>query len=191
MIGEFNKYNAMAAIAACKALGIKDEAIRKGLNSFIPPKGREDIVYKKEFTVMIDFAHTPNAIDQILKSVRPNVKGKIIHVFGSAGARDESKRPIMGKMSCQYSDIIILTSEDPRKEPVEKIMSEIGSGINKKVKVLKIPDREKAILQAIQIAKKGDLVICTGKSHEKSMNYGHGEVAWDEYKVVKDSLKTI
>ncbi|MDP2586095.1 MAG: UDP-N-acetylmuramyl-tripeptide synthetase [Candidatus Levybacteria bacterium] len=191
LIGEFNKYNVLAAIAACKALGIKDEAIRKGIKSFMAPRGRAEIVCKKDFTVMIDFAHTPNSIDQILKSVRTSVKGKIIHVFGSAGARDIIKRPLMGEMSSKYADVIILTAEDPRKESVEKIMTQIESGINNKTKVLKISDRRKAIESAIKMAQKGDLVLLTGKSHEKSMNYGQGEVAWDEYKAVKDVLRTI
>jgi UDP-N-acetylmuramoyl-L-alanyl-D-glutamate--2,6-diaminopimelate ligase len=189
LIGEFNKYNALAAIGVCKALGIKDNAIRRGIESFIPPKGREDIIYEKDFTVMIDFAHTPNAIDQILKAIRPIVKGRIIHVFGSAGARDVTKRPLMGKMSSKSADVIILTAEDPRREPLEKIISEIKSGINnKKSEVLKILDRKEAIRRAIKMAKKGDYVLLTGKSHEKSMNYGQGEEKWDEYEVAREAL---
>ena len=195
LIGEFNKYNILAAVAACKTLGIEDNQIRRGIESFEPPKGREDIVYEKDFTVMIDFAHTPNAIDQILKSVRTFAKGKIIHVFGSAGARDTTKRPLMGEMSSKYADIIILTAEDPRKESVEKINHDIESGIkNNELRIknrtlIKIEDRRKAIESAIKIARKGDLVLITGKSHEKSMNYGQGEEPWDEYGVVRDALR--
>ncbi len=193
LIGEFNIYNILAAISACKALGIKDEDIKNGIRTFKPPIGRGDIVHDEDFKVMIDFAHTPNAFEQILKSIRPMVKGRLIHVFGSAGLRDVTKRPIMGKISSQYADIIILTSEDPRSESVDKITGEIKSGImnhelRKKI-ILKIPDRKKAIETAIRMAKKGDFVIMTGKSHEKSMNYGYGEVAWDEYRVVRDALK--
>jgi len=195
LIGEFNKYNILAAVAACKTLGIEDNQIRRGIESFEPPKGREDIVYEKDFTVMIDFAHTPNAIDQILKSVRTFAKGKIIHVFGSAGARDTTKRSLMGEMSSKYADIIILTAEDPRKESVEKINHDIESGIkNNELRIknrtlIKIEDRRKAIESAIKIARKGDLVLITGKSHEKSMNYGQGEEPWDEYGVVRDALR--
>ena len=191
LIGEFNKYNILAAISVCKELGISTDAIKKGIKSFVPPTGREDVVYKKDFTVMIDFAHTPNAFDQILKSIRPQVKGKLIHVFGAAGLRDKTKRPIMGKISSQYANIIILTSEDPRSESIEKINKEIESGILKQRlgQVLKISNRKKAIETAIKMAKKGDFVIVTGKSHEKSMNYGHGEKPWDEYKAVRDALK--
>ena len=191
LIGEFNKYNILAAIAACKELGISDKNIRKGIESFVLPLGREEVIYKKDFTAMIDFAHTPNAFEQILKSVRPMVKGRLIHVFGSAGQRDASKRPLMGKASSKYSDIIILTSEDPRSESVEKICEEIESGIknHESRTILKVYDRKKAIEAAIGIAEKGDFVIMTGKSHEKSMNYGHGEVPWDEYKAAKAALE--
>lgn len=190
LIGEFNKYNILAAIAACKALGINSEDIRKGIKSFVAPLGREDVVYDKDFKVMIDFAHTPNAIDQVLSAIRPDIKGKLIHVFGSAGLRDQTKRPIMGKNSSQYADVIILTSEDPRSESVDQINKQIESGIvNKKLQLLKIPDRKKAIETAIEMAKKEDFVIITGKSHEKSMNYGNGEVAWDEYDTVRKALR--
>lgn len=195
LIGEFNKYNILAAISVCKSLGITDNFIRKGIKSFIPPIGREDIVYKKDFSVMIDFAHTPNAFEQILKSIRPTVKGKIIHVFGSAGLRDRTKRPKMGQISAQYADIIILTSEDPRSEKKSVIMDDIASGIKnlefriRNRSLIKIEDRKNAIETAISMAKKGDFVIMTGKSHEKSMNYGHGEEPWDEYEVVREGLR--
>ena len=148
---------------------------------------------------MIDLAHTPNAFEQILKSVRPMVKGRLIHVFGSAGLRDRTKRPLMGKISSQYADVIILTSEDPRSESVESINNGIKSGIShfakasrgkqNSVHLIEIPDRREAIEAAIRMAKKGDFVIMTGKSHEKSMNYGHGEVPWDEYKAAKAALE--
>ncbi len=206
LIGEFNKYNILAAVGACKVLGISDEAIRKGIETFAPPIGREEIVYKNIFTVMVDFAHTPNAFEQVLSSIRPNIKGRLIHVFGSAGERDSSKRPIMGKISAKYAGIIILTAEDPRSESVEKIMEEIVSGIqnskfeiqkyNSKVKnkgdkniIFKIADRKEAIKAAVKMARKGDFVLITGKAHERSMNYGKGEEPWDEFGTVKEALK--
>ena len=192
LFGEFNKYNILAAVSVCKALGVEDSKIRSGIKSFKPPKGREDIVYKNSFSVMIDFAHTPNAFEVVLRDLRrANVKGRIIHVFGSAGARDATKRPLMGKTSAKYADILILTAEDPRKEPIEKIVNEIASGVTDAKKVLKIYDRKKAISEAIKMARKEDFVLITGKSHEKSMNYGHGEEPWDEYETVRSVLKNI
>src|SRR3989344_1790919 len=192
LIGQFNKYNVLAGIAACVSLGIEGNKIRKAILAFKPPIGREDIVYKNSFTVMIDFAHTPNAFEQILNSVRPNMKGRLIHVFGSAGLRDATKRPLMGEVSSKYADIIILTSEDPRSESVDNIMDNIESGIKNHelgINLFRITDRKEAIESAIEMAGRGDMVLITGKSHEKSMNYGEGEITWDEYGAVRNALK--
>ncbi len=191
LLGDFNKYNVLAAVAVCKTLGVKDESIKKAFQTFHLPIGREDYVYEKGFSVMIDFAHTPNAFEQILSAVRPITKGRIIHVFGSAGERDALKRPFLGEISSQYCDILVLTAEDPRKEDVNKIISEIEEGIKKeKCEVIRIPDRNEAIGAAIQMAKKGDLVLITGKAQEASMNYGKGEEPWDEFFVVQKALKS-
>jgi len=199
LIGEFNKYNVLAAVAVCRSLGVDDKTIRNAITSFDPPIGREEIVYENDFTVMVDFAHTPNAYDAILSSIKSNIKFRLIHMFGVAGERDASKRPLMGKASAKYSDIIILTAEDPRSESVEKIMNEIESGIkipnskfqipNKsKIQIFKIPNRQEAITAAIKMARRGDFVLITGKSHEKSMNYGKGEEPWDEFGAVSRAL---
>jgi UDP-N-acetylmuramoyl-L-alanyl-D-glutamate--2,6-diaminopimelate ligase len=190
LLGEFNKYNVLASIAACRALEIADESIKKALKSFHMPIGRVDYVYREDFSVMIDFAHTSNASEQILKAVRPTVKGSLIHVFGSAGERDVLKRPFLGEISSEYCDIIILTAEDPRTEDVNAIIAQIEVGIRKgKCEVIRIPDRKEAIQAAIQMAKKDDLVLITGKSQEGSMNYGKGEEPWDEYKMVEEALE--
>ncbi|MEK9178158.1 MAG: UDP-N-acetylmuramyl-tripeptide synthetase [Patescibacteria group bacterium] len=189
LIGEFNTYNVLAAITAAKQLGVPNEKIRTAVSSYIQPIGRADFVYSDEFTVMIDFAHTPNAFEQILKTVRPLFAGRIIHVFGSAGKRDPLKRPMMGEISSQYAEVMVLTAEDPRGENIGKIMNEISSGVKKrKSEIIKIPDRKEAIQAAINMAREGDLVIITGKAHEKSMNYTGREEPWDEYKVVSDAL---
>jgi len=201
----FNKYNILAAISACKALGIDDEKIRNGIKTFTLPIGRVEEVYKKEFTVIVDFAHTPNSIENVLSALNKKAKKRLIHVFGSAGERDNLKRPKMGEASSKYSDIIILTAEDPRSESVDKINEQIEGGISSKFKFLnysdykdktknkkiyfKINDRQEAISFAISIAKRGDLIILTGKSHEKSMNLGKGEEPWSEYEAVKKGLE--
>lgn len=189
LLGEFNQYNVLASVAACKALGITNDAIKKALKTFRMPIGRVDYVYQEDFSIMIDFAHTSNASEQILKAVRPTVKGSLIHVFGSAGERDALKRPFLGEISSQYCDILILTAEDPRKEDVNTIIAEIEGGVKKgKCEVIRIPDRKEAIQAAVQMAKKDDLVLITGKSQESSMNYGQGEEPWDEYRMVKEAL---
>ncbi len=195
LIGKFNDSNILAAIAVCINLGISKNKIIDAVEEFNTPMGRQDIVYNKDFMIMIDFAHTPNSFREILSELRKKVKGKIIHVFGAAGQRDALKRPELGKISSEYSDIVIITAEDPRSENIEKITDEIISGIRNSQNLirhnslLRISDRQKAIIEAIKIAKKDDVVILTGKSHEKSMNYGRGEEPWDEYEVVKKALE--
>lgn len=190
LIGDFNKYNCLAAIAVCRELGLDDNTIKKAISSYINPIGRADIIYNNDFSVVIDFAHTPNAFEQILKGVRPMFKGRLIHVFGSAGKRDTLKRPMMGEISSKFSNIIILTAEDPRGESVAKINSEIESGIkNKKCQIVKIPNRKEAIQAAINMASKEDVVLITGKAHEKSMNYTDKEEPWNEYEVVKNAIE--
>jgi len=211
LVGKFNYYNCLAAIAALLELKIPDEKIKKGIASFKAPAGRQEIVSQKDFLVVNDFAHTPNSFASILPEMKKLTSHRLIHVFGAAAKRDQYKRPEMGKISSQYSDIIILTAEDPRNEPVQQIISQIKSGIgragfefvpyerirnyesgikDKKKYVFEIPDRKEAIDFAVSLARKGDLVLLTGKGHEKSMNYGHGEEPWDESAIAKEALKT-
>lgn len=186
--GEYNQYNCLASIAACKNLGITDNQIRKALRSFKPVVGRMETVYNKSFKVIIDFAHTPNGLREALKAVRSKVKGRIIHVFGSAGLRDVTKRPIMGKISDELADISILTAEDPRTESLNNIIDQINSGF-KKHKPLRIPDRQEAINSAIKMANVDDIIILTGKAHEKSMCFGKKEYPWSEHNAVILALK--
>src|SRR6185312_14453580 len=147
-------YNALAAIGVARKIGIPEAGIQKALLTFVFPKGRGEIVYKKDFTLMIDFAHTPNAFEQLLSSLRPTVAGRLIHVFGSAGARDNTKRPLMGEVASAYDDIVILTSEDPRHEKPEKIINEIEMGMNTNnhVQIFEIVDRKAAIEKAVSLA---------------------------------------
>ena len=161
------------------------------MQSFTLPTGRLETVYDKDFKVIIDFAHTPNALLQLLPAVRKRYLkkgGRLIHVFGSAGLRDFTKRPLMGEASAKYSDVILITEEDYRTEDLKKICEQIGSGIkNKGYKI--IVDRQDAINQAIKIAKTGDIVVLTGKAHEKSLCRGKTEEPWDEYKAVEKALE--
>lgn len=189
-LGTHNLSNALAAALVCKQIGISSDTINKSLQTFVFPTGRGQVVYSDGFTVMVDFAHTPNAFDQLLSSLRPQVKGRLIHVFGSAGERDKTKRPLMGKFASLYDDVAILTAEDPRNESASEIAEEIKKGMQKRkgLEVVVIPDRKKAIEKAIEMAKKGDFVVATGKAHEKSINYGKGEESWDEFAVIKEAL---
>lgn len=185
LIGQFNRYNCLAAIAATNALGVPVRVIRKALLAFTGVSGRMEVVSEKPFRVIVDFAHTPNAIEQVLKTLRPMTKKRLIHVFGSAALRDRTKRPLMGKASARYADVIILTEEDYRTEDVNRIIDEIASGINSGPHVHRYPDRTKAIEFALSLGKPGDCVIITGKGHEKSIARGKIEYPWSDQEVVK------
>lgn len=188
--GSFQEYNELAAISVCKELGISDDKIREGIEGFVLPKGRIEKVYNKDFTVIIDFAHTPNAFAKLLPVLKKQTSGRLIHVFGSAGKRDVTKRPEMGAVSSEFADISILTAEDPRGEDMNTINAQIRKGMKRQTDVLDIPNRKEAIKEAINIAKKGDIVVITGKAHETSMNLdGHKELPWSDFEEVERALK--
>lgn len=199
----FNKENFLAAVSVANLLGIDKSQIQKAINSFEYPKGRQEIVYDREFRAVVDFAHTPNSFSKVLPILKESTKGRLIHVFGCAGLRDASKRPLMGKFASENDDIIILTSEDPRSEKVSDINSQIKIGISGfdtlnyegldtldiKKALVEIPDRQKAINFAVKIAKKGDTIVATGKGHEQSMNLGNGEIPWSDHGAFEKALK--
>ncbi len=185
--GEFNTYNALAALGAAYALGIKKSIAARGVAAFTGVPGRMEDIIEKPFRVIVDFAHTPNAIAQVLKTVHG--RGHLIHVFGSAGLRDRSKRPLMGHESSLWADEIILTEEDYRTEDVGRIMDEIARGIPPEKPVYRYPDRAEAIAFALGRAKKGDTVIITGKGHEKSLCRGSVEYPWSDQEEVKKYLQ--
>ena len=188
---KFNQYNYSIAYTVCQKLGLSDEMILKAMKTFQLPKGRLDLVYDKDFKVIIDFAHTPNALLQLLPEIRKKYlqqSGRLIHVFGSAGLRDFTKRPLMGEASDKFSDIIILTEEDYRTEDPQLICQQITSRIkNKNYQI--ILNRQRAINKAMKTAKRNDVVVITGKGHENSLCRGKIEYPWNEYEAVKKALK--
>ena len=194
--GEYNQLNCLAAAACCRTLGIKTETIKKALKEVKPIIGRlEKINFGQNFQVFIDFAHTPNALKNVLsylKTILPP-QGRLIAVFGSAGLRDQTKRPKMGEIAAHLADIIVLTAEDPRTEDVNQIIAQIAEGCkSQKAKIYKIPDRQEAINFALQKkAKKGDIVVITGKGHERSMCFGKIEYPWSDHEAVKKALKKL
>jgi len=200
----FNKENILAAYACCKELGLSDEEICRGIRTFALPKGRLDKIYDGAFTVYIDFAHTPHSLLQLLKGLKTS-RNTLIHVFGSAGLRDSVKRPEMGKSSGSFADVSIITEEDYRTEDFMKISQMISAGLYEKgfsylePDILKerkfegkvftiIKNRQKAIEFAVEFAQKGDVVVLTGKGHEKSLARGLKEFPWDEYKAAEKAL---
>lgn len=192
-LADFNAYNYLGAYGLCRELGIGETDIVTALKTFQLPAGRIDIVYNKKFMVLVDFAHTPNGIYRILETVRKQYvhgKGRLIHVFGSAGLRDHTKRFAMGKASATFADASYVTEEDYRTEDPEKIADEIGAGFGAKHYFVEL-NREKAIHTAIQSAKPGDVVVITGKGHEKSLCRGKIEYPWSDSECVKSYVSTL
>lgn len=195
--GEYNQKNAKLAAAMASSLGVANDAIRTGIESLKYLPGRMEVITETPFNVIVDFAHTPNGLENVLKSVRSDVNnrgGQLIHVFGSAGERDFTKRPIMGKISGEIADVVIVTAEDPRHEKVEDISSAIAQGVESSGKQLNdtyfmINDREAAIKFALtKLAKQNDTVLITGKGHERSMNFDGVEQPWSDQEAVRKIL---
>jgi UDP-N-acetylmuramoyl-L-alanyl-D-glutamate--2,6-diaminopimelate ligase len=191
LMGEFNQYNCLAALSVAYILGIPKKVARETIAAFTGVVGRMEIVVAEPFTVIVDFAHTPNAIDRALKTARTIAKNRLIHVFGSAGLRDSTKRPFMGKASGTYADIIILTEEDYRTENVETIMDEIASGIEPGPQVYRFANRQNAVDFAVKLAEPRDVVIITGKGHEQSLARGKNEYPWSDAEAVKKAVKLL
>ncbi|MDO8260524.1 MAG: cyanophycin synthetase, partial [Candidatus Magasanikbacteria bacterium] len=175
------------------------EKILASFNSFNGIKGRlQEIKEGQQFRAVIDFAHTPNGLEQVLKTLHSgkNKKSKLIAVFGSAGGRDKQKRQKMGGIASKYADISVITSEDPRLENPLEIAKSIATGFGLSPKrenkdYFIIPDRTEAINFAIKSAKKGDIVGFFGKGHENSMCIGDVEYPWNEEEVVKKAIKAL
>lgn len=192
--GDFNNINAVTAVEVCEKLGFSRKESIKVLHLFELPSGRlEEIKNNLGFRIFVDFAHTPDSLEAVLKYLKTITKGKLISVFGSAGERDTKKRPKMGKIASEFSDIIVLTSEDPRTENPKNIINQIKSGINDNFRQLyEFVDRKKAIEFALKKGKNGDIVGIFGKGHEKSMNMdGKKEIPWSDQKVVRQYIRLI
>lgn len=195
MTGEYNLYNALAAISTALLLDISPVDIKRALSNFRGVKGRlDEIENDRGIHTFVDFAHTPNALQSVLTNLRAKVKSgeSLIVVFGAAGLRDASKRPMMGKIAASLADKIVLTSEDPRIENPADIAKSILSGMppKKRKDVVVEIDRTKAIDYAInKLAKRGDWVVACGKGHEESMNMdGIEETPWSEHDALLNAL---
>jgi len=194
--GEFNVYNSLAACLVGKKLGLTNKQIEDGIKSLESVEGRMNIIDEGQpFTVIVDYAHAPDALEKVFDSVSSH-KGRIISVHGGAGRRDPSTRPIRGRILAKYSDLVIITEDDSRDEDPEKIAQGFIEGATKEGKVLgkdliKELDREKAIEYALKAAKKGDLVLILGKGHEKSILRADGPHDFEDIKVTKKILHSL
>jgi UDP-N-acetylmuramoyl-L-alanyl-D-glutamate--2,6-diaminopimelate ligase len=195
LIGDYNVWNALAAVsAAVVGLGISPEGAQAGIKALAGVPGRmERISMGQDFLAIVDFAHTPFAIESALEAGRKMTGGRVIAVFGSAGLRDKAKRRMMAETSAQKADLTILTAEDPRTESLEGILEEMAEGARSKGGVegetfYRVPDRGEAIRFALKQAQAGDLVLALGKGHEQSMCFIETEYPWDDRTAMRAAL---
>ncbi len=193
--GAYNLANILAALAAATVgLGIHPAAVREGILAMRAVPGRmEQIDLGQDFTAIVDFAHTPNALKVALETARQLTNGRVIAAFGSAGLRDREKRRMMAEVSARLADVTILTAEDPRTESLDAILDEMaaaaaGQGGQEGSSFYRVPDRGEAIRLGVRLARPGDLVIACGKGHEQSMCFGETEYLWDDRTAMRAAL---
>ncbi len=200
LAGSFNGHNALAAIAVGEALGLDPEAERRGLERVERVPGRmERVPTRLPFSVVVDYAHTPNALQLVLDDLAPVAAesgGGLVAVFGSAGERDVLKRPVMGRVAGERCRLVVVTDEDPRGEDRERILQEIAAGAEEAGRIpgrdlLVIPDRTAAIRAALEQAGPGDVVLLAGKGHESTIEMADGPHPWDERAVVEAALAAV
>ena len=192
LVGRINVYNILAAIGATQAASVPNELIEAGVRKLQSVPGRfQRVDMGQPFLVIVDFAHTDDALENLIKTARElNSKGRVITVFGCGGGKDRTKRPIMGEASGRLSDLTILTNDNPREEDPLKIISDIVVGLQKSNGKYSIePDREKAIGLALDEARAGDMVLLAGKGHEDYQVLADRTLPWDDRGVAEQELR--
>jgi UDP-N-acetylmuramoyl-L-alanyl-D-glutamate--2,6-diaminopimelate ligase len=193
--GRWNAANALAAAAAGVAVGLTLDEIKQGLESYTGVSGRmERVDLGQPFSVIIDYAHTPQSLEKVLRELRPITRGKLIAVFGSAGDRDREKRPWMGEIAARLSDYAVFTNEDPREEDAMTILNEIAAGAEEVGwtegnQYARIEDRRQGIAHAVHRARPGDTILLAGKGHERSILIGRGKEPWDERAAAEAAIR--
>jgi UDP-N-acetylmuramoyl-L-alanyl-D-glutamate--2,6-diaminopimelate ligase len=196
LVGRPNVYNILAAVSTGTALGLSFDAIERGVGALDGVPGRFQVVSsaKDEVTVVVDYAHTDDALRNLLETARPLAPGRLITVFGCGGDRDRTKRPLMGAVAGRLSDLVVITSDNPRGEDPNRIIEEIQRGLtadirrNGEQRTLSIVDRRQAIARAIELARPGDLVLIAGKGHEKYQVIDDQVLPFDDVAVAREAL---
>ncbi|MCC6442279.1 MAG: UDP-N-acetylmuramoyl-L-alanyl-D-glutamate--2,6-diaminopimelate ligase [Armatimonadetes bacterium] len=189
--GMFNVYNALAAAAACRALGLPTSAVREGLERTAVPGRFEPVSTGKDFSILVDYAHTPDGLENVLKSARQIAPNRLIAVFGCGGDRDRTKRPLMGRIAAERADCAVVTSDNPRTEDPGTIIAEILTGIpeSRRPAVRVEPDRRQAIALAIEMAAPGDVIVIAGKGHEDYQIIGTTRHPFDDRQAARELLE--
>lgn len=190
--GRFSVYNSLAAISVAREFKVTVENIKEGLENISVPGRSELVPNKQELAIMIDYAHTPESLENILSAVKTYTRGRVICVFGCGGDRDKTKRPLMGEVAGRVADFSIVTTDNPRTEEPKVIISEIEAGISKtKGKYKIIEDRREAIKEALRMMNKNDIVVLAGKGHEPYQEINGEKLPFDERIIVKELLEEI
>jgi UDP-N-acetylmuramoyl-L-alanyl-D-glutamate--2,6-diaminopimelate ligase len=189
--GRFNVMNVLGAVAAVRALGVDDATIVAALPQAGRVPGRfEPVDEGQDFAVLVDYAHTPDSLENILTAARPLTAGRLLCVFGCGGDRDRGKRPQMGAISARLADQTIVTSDNPRSEDPDAIVAQILAGIDDRAATEAIVDRQAAIERAVELAERGDVVVIAGKGHELGQEFEHGrKLPFDDVRVAREALR--
>jgi UDP-N-acetylmuramoyl-L-alanyl-D-glutamate--2,6-diaminopimelate ligase len=187
--GRFNVENVLGAVAAARLLGIDDDAIAYGVKELRGVPGRFEAVDEGQpFAVLVDYAHTPDSLENVLRTARDLAQNRVICVFGCGGDRDRGKRPLMGRIASDLADVAIVTSDNPRSEDPDAIIAEILTGAgDAEVE----PDRREAIARAVEAAGEGDVVVIAGKGHEQGQQFADRTIPFDDREVARDALRRL
>jgi UDP-N-acetylmuramoyl-L-alanyl-D-glutamate--2,6-diaminopimelate ligase len=196
LVGKPNVYNILGAVGTALELGVPIAAIEEGLQRLPGVPGRFEVVSSAadDVTVVVDYAHTDDALRNLLETARPLATRRLITVFGAGGDRDRPKRPLMGMVAARLSDVVVITSDNPRSEDPERIIEEVKRGADAETRqsnaaVVTEVDRREAILQAVRGAGPGDVVLIAGKGHEKYQEIGARRLAFDDLEVAREALE--
>ena len=192
LVGQFNLANLLAATGTALHLGVKLSVIAATLPQFNGVPGRMERVQIKDtqdISVIVDYAHTPDSLENLLKASRPFIKGKMVCVFGCGGDRDRTKRPLMGKIAAELADLVVVTSDNPRTENPQQILADVVAGIPESIEYIVEADRAMAIAKAISSAQPGDGVLIAGKGHEDYQILGTEKIHFDDRDRARDALK--
>lgn len=191
VIGDFMAYNLAASILAASSFGIDIKVIQNAVNKFAGVEGRLERYHSNEYDFYVDYAHTPGALEAVLKFIKGLTVGRVILVFGAGGDADRGKRPLMGAMAQRYSDVIFLTNDNPKSEDPLKIIDEVMNGISDRAKLHVIPDRRMAIEMALKEWKSGDKIVIAGKGHERVQIFNGYEVPFKDKDVAFEILESM
>jgi UDP-N-acetylmuramoyl-L-alanyl-D-glutamate--2,6-diaminopimelate ligase len=188
--GRFNVENVLGAVAAARILGVEDEAVVAGVEQLAGVPGRFEAVDEGQpFAVLVDYSHTPDALESLLSEARNLASGRLVCVFGCGGDRDRGKRPLMGEIAWRLADAVIVTSDNPRSEDPQAIIDEILAGVPGPVQVE--PDRAAAIARALEEAREGDVVVIAGKGHEQGQEFEDRTIPFDDRDVAREALRRL